>query len=167
MSILGNKFPSNVFTPAGPDGATRTMSMVFLQGWGFFTRDAREDRVSVAIMQHGASTWEILDQDSIVQPKYMFGLSRLSRAESVDINVLYSAIDEDAEWVECPAPQDLTGCIEPLVPITRVALSPARPEPLCASSVALVRQTPIPYGYRELTRTKQTRVLALTVDCDV
>ncbi|MFE4950029.1 SdpA family antimicrobial peptide system protein [Leifsonia sp. NPDC056665] len=166
MSILGNKFPSNVFTPSGPEGPTRTMSMVFLQGWGFFTRDAREDRVSIAIKERDDVAWKILDQDAIVQPKYLFGLSRISRAESVDINVLHSAIDEDAEWAECPSGRDLAACIDQSRPVTSVALSPATPEPLCSSDVALVRQTPIPYGYRELTRTKQTRAVALRVDCD-
>jgi antimicrobial peptide system SdpA family protein len=139
---------------------------VFLQGWGFFTRDAREDRVSIAIKERDASTWRMLDQDAIVQPKYLFGLSRVSRAESIDINALYSAIDEDAEWVECPSGHDLTACIDRLKPVARVALSPVTPEPLCSSDLALVRQTPIPYGYRELTRAKQALAVALTIDCD-
>jgi antimicrobial peptide system SdpA family protein len=166
MSVLGNKFPSNVFSPTGPEGVTKSVSMVFLQGWGFFTRDAREDRVSLAAKRTSATGWEILDQDAIFQSKYAFGLSRLSRAESVDINVLYSSLAEDVEWTECSSGQRLAECISRLKPVARVGLSPIRPDPLCSSDLALVRETPIPFGYRDLTRKKQTFALAISVGCD-
>ncbi|MEN2737173.1 SdpA family antimicrobial peptide system protein [Microbacterium sp. X-17] len=166
MSVVGNKFPSNVFNPTGPEGPVKSVSKVFLQGWGFFTRDAREDRVSIAIKRPGNSEWSILDQDAIVQPKYAFGLSRISRAESIDINILYSAIDEDEEWVECLPEQSMSSCLGTLEPVAHAAVSPVTREPVCSSRLALVRHTPIPYGYRELTRAKRTQAVSLTVRCD-
>lgn len=166
MSVLGNKFPSNVFMPTGPEGSIRSVSMLFSQGWGFFTRDAREDRVSIAIATPGKHDWRILDQDAILQPKYAFGLSRLSRAESIDINVLYSAIDVDTEWITCET-KGIEECLGSADPVASVRIAPILREPICSSEVALIRETPIPYGYRDLTRIKQVHTVAISVECDV
>lgn len=163
-SIIGNKLPSNVLTPSGPEGPVKLISNLFTQGWGFFTRDAREDQVKIAVLPPTSDRWTVIDQDGIMQAKYAFGLSRMSRAESIDINILFGATDENTPWTECP-PATLSSCLEALSPETKVRVSPVIYEPICSSEVVLIRETPIPFAYRDLTRSKQTFATMLAVQC--
>jgi antimicrobial peptide system SdpA family protein len=164
MSVVGNRFPSNVLTPLGPEGALKSVSTVFTQGWGFFTRDAREDRVSLAVVADDG--WSLLDQDAIVRPEYLFGISRASRAQSIDINEIYQQAAGSEQWTECATDSSLKSCLSGAAGIAVVRIAPVVREPICSSDVALVAQTPIPFGYRDLTRVKKSRVLPLKVECD-
>lgn len=162
-SVVGNRAPSNVLSPRGASGPAKLLSDTFLQGWGFFTRDAREDRVAIAVDRGGG--WRFLDHDATTTPGYLFGLSRLSRAQSIDINALYSAVPISTSWVDCEHGQDLESCLAASSPLATVSIRPVRQDAICNSDVALVVETPVPYAYRDLTRERITRVARIKVNC--
>ncbi|RKQ84561.1 antimicrobial peptide system SdpA family protein [Mycolicibacterium mucogenicum 261Sha1.1M5] len=163
-SFVGNKIPSNVFSPRAVDNPALTISQTFIQGWGFFTRDAREDRVSIAVSPDGSS-WRVQDLQPAFSASNSYGLSRQSRAESLDLNHLYAAVPLDTDWKECSRKESTNACLQNAPVVGSVDISPASPGLVCSSFVGLLRETPVPYAYKDLTREMKSRAVQIEVEC--
>lgn len=82
-SVVGNRSRENVLHPQGPPPAIAFISDTFRQGWGFFTRDAREERSDLFYVVDG--DWQRVTAGVAASPENLFGLNRSQRAYMADI----------------------------------------------------------------------------------
>ena len=163
MSFVGNKVPQSVTDPLGRTLETNVVSQIFRQGWGFFTRDAREDMVSVARLDD--AVWRTAGGQAMSSSENSFGLSRTARLIEQDVGYILASLPEDSEWIDCIDRASLTSCLQDLDPAAAVSISPIDAD-FCGS-VALVRQTPVPFAYREFDVDPPIGVLRVTLLCSV
>ncbi len=96
MAILS----SVPFNPISMDYNKSQVIFTFIpQGWGFFTRDARELRTLVYSKQGDELN---LVNGSASTASELFGLSRESRRENIELGQLISVLP-DSIWMNCPS----------------------------------------------------------------
>lgn len=111
------------------------------EGWAFFTRDPREAR-NVPYVRAADGDWEEAHAGPHAHPRWAFGLNRSSRAQGVEVGLLYPSIPEEA-WQDCDGPPER--CL-PSVPVTDQVDSDAS-EPTLCGDVAIVRQELPPWAW--------------------
>ncbi|WP_139197567.1 MULTISPECIES: SdpA family antimicrobial peptide system protein [unclassified Curtobacterium] len=144
LSFLGNKAPQTVSDPSGNGIATRTVAQIFRQGWGFFTRDAREDIVRVAHLRQGR--WVIDEGNVTSAPDNAYGLSRHARNFDQDLSYLLESLPDNTSWSRCRNVRRPASC-EP----TRTSRDPevsmhSSSKALCGE-LLLIRQPPVPLAF--------------------
>ncbi len=85
------------------------------QGWKFFTRSPREDVISVFARQADGG-WANALHGPNGSPSNLFGISRATRAQGIEIGILQVAVSR-LEWHSCKAAVEQ--CVEqaPIVPV--------------------------------------------------
>ena len=136
--VASAALPYNVLSPGLR--AERWLRLVLPEGWGFFTRDAREPDLLIA-RKHG-DRW--LLEPPHASASHAFGLLRLSRVLPVEASQLIAAAS--SSFSPCQL-KDLEACIE-RAPLQRVPSDVQRPF-LCGD-VALVRRAPVPWAWADL-----------------
>jgi antimicrobial peptide system SdpA family protein len=109
------------------------------QGWGFFTRDAREQQVLPFVWEKG---WKPANLGPHAQLRYAFGLNRRSRAQGVEMGLLQGQIAAK-KWSKCDS--EPIACLESL-PVSE-RLKNDSPLPSLCGQVAFVRQEPTPWAW--------------------
>lgn len=145
LSFLGNKAPQTVTDPSGDSIVTRPVAQIFRQGWGFFTRDAREDIVRAAHLQHGE--W-VIDEGNVTSARdNAFGLARRSRNFDQDLSYLLEHLPARSSWWPCRDVWHPKSCDVPTEAraVTTVTLHSSS-EALCGD-VMLIRQPPVPFAF--------------------
>lgn len=111
------------------------------QGWAFFTRDPREERLLVYRRQ-GSSGWQPAWLTPHGRPQNAFGLDRASRAQGVELGQLYEKI-RPASYETCEGP--LAVCLERSKPVAR--LRNRMPRKTLCGELAIVKQKPLPWAW--------------------
>ncbi|WP_075007689.1 SdpA family antimicrobial peptide system protein [Stigmatella aurantiaca] len=137
--------------------------MVLPEGWAFFTRDPRSDRMLPYIRGPGGQ-WTWASQTPNFQLQNSFGLDRAARAQGVELGLL---LDEarDAGRQDCE--DDPLACLEQ-APVGQ-KLSNRSPRPTLCGQVGLVFQKAVPWAWsrsaQERRVTMPSKVLRLDVEC--
>lgn len=163
VSVVGNRSRENVLYPQGPPAAMIAVSDTFRQGWGFFTRDAREDRSDLFRDVNGQ--WQRFETGVMSSAPNFFGLTRTQRAYMADVAFIVSELDEGG-WKEC-------GAVTSTAEISECASSSAEhrmemepiPQIPCAEPLLVTKERPIPFVYAGLTQQRQTQIQVIRIDC--
>lgn len=158
LALLGSA-PSNVLVQDAGKGPSALPAILMPQGWGFFTRDARE--ASLSVWKKDGEVWKELEATTETDARYAFGANRTARMIGVDLDFISESL-EDGNWVECE-PGGTPACISKAAEGKSVALAPIDRR-LCGS-LAIVRSWPVPWSYSPFTRAKQQRVQVVAVKC--
>lgn len=110
------------------------------QGWGFFTRNPREDRIKI-YKYHNSGYAEILDKNFSTQN--YFGISRKNR---ITLNeVLYNLkIVGDSSWYQTRIVND--SLVKSLPEVTIVNLAK---DPLNCGKLLVIKEKTIPWAWRK------------------
>ncbi|WP_394345007.1 SdpA family antimicrobial peptide system protein [Echinicola soli] len=111
---------------------------VIPQGWGFFTRDPREP---YTLLYKRTGDKLNLINDSGAEPRYLFGLSRSTRRQNIELGSLYLQVP-DSMWVSCPSK-----AWKECVPDDRVFVSDSFKHPRLSGEYLLIRQAPVPWAW--------------------
>src|SRR5690625_1300437 len=98
--------PANVFALPGSDETASIANSLAPQGWGFFTRSAREEAMRVYPVHDGALGDNL--QPANAEPGNVFGFDRGSRSQGTETGLLNGAIPAEA-WVACEGGR--AGCL--------------------------------------------------------
>lgn len=163
LSFLGNKAPQTVSDPAGHRLDGQPVAQLFRQGWGFFTRDAREDIVRSARLDGGH--WVVKEGNLTSSRENLFGLSRKARNFDQDLSVLLESLPPDQSWSACSTVSMPGACLAAsdvkTAPTIRLHSSTAF---LCGT-IALIRQPPIPVAFARFNASPPGAVLVVRVAC--
>jgi len=169
ISLIGNRAPVNVFMPNGGNVAVRGVSDIFIQGWGFFTRDPTEMRTVLYLKSKGDSAWY---EDSLNAPNPLemaFGLSRERRAYLADLGNILDRIEEQKiEYISCgPLDSDYIGdCVENEGSHNVSFESPPYQAGWCGEEVIIAQFQPIPFGYAQHTDQQKAHALKVNIQCN-
>ena len=163
LSFIGNKASQTVSDPSGRQLDEQPIAQLFRQGWGFFTRDAREDIVRAAHAErHG---WQVADGNVTSTRENLFGLSRRSRNFDQDLAFLLGSVPAGTRWTDCRTVNQPQSCLTKTelqsAPVLRLHSSS---KSLCGT-VVLTRQPPVPFAFSRFRVAPPGAVLALDVKC--
>jgi len=131
------------------------------QGWAFFTRNPREDD-TLLFERSATGHWVSAMAAPHAQSRNVFGLNRKSRAQQIEMAVLFYEVPEDA-WGVCEsAPQ---ACLANATVSDTVENTSPRPT-LCGD-VGIARQPPVPWAWSASAGsiTMPSKVARLKVNC--
>lgn len=139
----------------------RKLHMVYWlpEGWKFFTRNPREDRLH-CFTREATGRWREIHVGPLADPDNAFGLLRARRRVGVEAAFLMTGIPE-AAWRRCMSRPE--ACLDSIQPYA-IVHDPI-PRPVLEGRVALVRQTPLPWAWLPSAErvTMPSRILVLTV----
>lgn len=128
------------------------------QGWAFFTRNPREDRLLV--FARTAVGWRSVHAGPHSEPRHVFGFDRSSRAQGVELGLLRVTIPTD-RWSDCD--ESITTCVADLTPY--VVTNPS-PHPTLCGDIALAYQEPVPWAWADQPDLEMpSRAVRLSVNC--
>jgi antimicrobial peptide system SdpA family protein len=113
------------------------------QGWAFFTRNPREQRVFFYTRTAGG--WTSPSRTPHGRPRNAFGFNRASRAEGVEMALLMDAL-KGAHWGKCVGAP--FACLD-AVPV-RTHLKNATAHAVFCGTVGMVLQDPVPWAWQDL-----------------
>lgn len=132
--------PSNPVTNPITDDHL-TVRSVLPQGWAFFTRSPREERI-LPFLRSDDGSWYQTHVPTHAEPRHVFGLDRTSRAKGVEVGLLLGEISTD-QWHDCEGP--VAGCIDQAEVVAEIRNH--SPEPSVCGEAALVRRQPLPWAW--------------------
>jgi antimicrobial peptide system SdpA family protein len=127
------------------------------EGWGFFTRDPREPDLYVYRNSH--NRWETASLGPHSQPRHIFGLSRSSRAQGVELGLLLHRTPH-TKWAECRGDPVLCLMAAPTVTVQNPSSSPT----LC-NELGVILQPPVPWAWSAHKIRMPSKVIRLEVSC--
>jgi antimicrobial peptide system SdpA family protein len=143
----------------------RSLHTLIPEGWAFFTRNPREDKL-VGFRYSESGILEAVEQRSMADPGFLWGIRRTKRAQQVELAVLATAVEGDY-WIQCTGP--IEECIARReLPLRSVELTnPRHPSSVCGE-IYLVLQPPLPWAWwRSLPKAVMPSEIALVnVRCD-
>jgi antimicrobial peptide system SdpA family protein len=149
------------FNPVRLPGVDQLQTRVwFPQGWGFFTRDPREEDIAVHV-RDAAGAWRPAGIGPNSRPRYVLGLDRAPRAQGVELGLLMAELPTKA-WQPCPH-ADAGPCLEAL-PVAATVTNPT-PGPSLCGTVGVVLRPPVPWAWARSRQWMPARVARLEVRC--
>lgn len=144
----------------GSRDRARHVALLAPQGWGFFTRDPREDDFDV--LAHDGQRWRTLFEHPNFRWAHALGWSRSARAQAVEFGLLSAELDMDG-WTPCEA--DVDGCIAGLE--TRQVLTNPSPRPTLCGDVVVVTHPPVPWAWARSARgvTMPSKLMRVSIEC--
>lgn len=95
--VLGNVFSSTIPIPNDKTFENKTTIFSFIpQGWGFFTRDPRENIINVYKRKDG-KLFKVTKTNS--SSESYFGISRENRLKNIELGIITSKF-KDVQWSE-------------------------------------------------------------------
>jgi antimicrobial peptide system SdpA family protein len=153
-------YPALPYNPVYLPGAAQTNSLVLApQGWAFFTRNPREERLLV--YGRGPDGWRPLLLGPQARLRNKLGLARKPRAQGVELAQLVEQAQN--AWEPCDA--DFHVCLTRMSSETQVRNS--GPNRTICGPVVVVAQEPIPWAWLREPEpvTMSSRILVLKVLC--
>jgi antimicrobial peptide system SdpA family protein len=142
-SVFGAAFfsvlPSTSFNPL--KFSYRYSSLIYTllpQGWGFFTRDPREAQTMV--YRPEGSAFRLVNKSN-GEASYLFGLSRVSRRQNIELGQIIATIPSQA-WTPCSS-RNLSSCLSDSLVVRK---NPFK-SPLIKGEYVLVSTNPIPWAW--------------------
>jgi antimicrobial peptide system SdpA family protein len=130
------------------------------QGWAFFTRNPREERL-LLFMKVGGTEWVSLRRGPYFGMSSQLGFSRVARARGIEAGLLQSTLKAHV-WQECR--DDVHTCLDRFGP--PVVLDNPSPVPLLCGEIALALRKPVPWAWtRDFRGNMPSKVVKLRVRC--
>lgn len=131
------------------------------QGWKFFTRDPREDDIK-AFIRKREGEWTNAMNGPNGSPSNFFGVSRVSRAQGIELGLLTTAVRKSA-WQPCK--EEPESCLEAASPLA--SMKNITPKPTLCGEVGLVLQPPVPWAWSKSADeiTMPSKVIRIVVQC--
>lgn len=163
FAFLTNQ-PENVLTTSWQKAVKTSVQTVVPEQWGFFTRSPREDEL-LPYRWDGAK-WTSVSAYPHSQAKYLFGWNRSSRAQGIEIGLLFKEASGQ-EWRDCDPDKTAVNCLKGLtasagwLPVTNPS-----PDPTICGRSALSRALPPPWAWANIGQPKQhVSVVLMDVAC--
>jgi antimicrobial peptide system SdpA family protein len=112
------------------------------EGWGFFTRNPREDRILLYAFQN--ETWQSAALSPLGQPRYAMGLDRAPRAQGVEMALLLAVPALQKSWTSCRV--DPVRCLSQQS-TSKKTIKNRSPNPSLCGLIGFVTQAPIPWAW--------------------
>lgn len=158
-SALVGSGPANVLSRDEDPDVPRVVATLLPQGWGFFTRDARE--ATYTLWSRTSSGWSDTELSRETRAGYAFGADRAGRMVGVDLDYLVGRLDEK-RWVKCSV-GETASCLSEVKTATKVSLRAAQRD-VCGVR-GLVRASAVPWAYARFTREARTEVQVVEISC--
>jgi sporulation delaying protein A len=158
--VVHSYFPANVIELPGEAVARRDLPYVVPEGWAFFTRDAREERI--LLFRRAVDGWHPANLGPHAEARNIFGLDRASRAQGVELALLISGVGAE-DWTSCEmAPIDCVAHAAFARSVDNVS-----PRPSLCGDVGVALQEPVPWVWASAggSVTMPSRVIRLSVAC--
>lgn len=145
--------PENVLTTEWQKSVKAGVQTVLPEQWGFFTRSPREDELLP--YQYSSNEWASASAYPHSRARYLFGWNRASRAQGIEIGVLYREV-ADETWHHCPSGSSVTDCLEELSGTAPwVQVSNPSPDPTLCGRTAISKALPPPWAWANIGQAKQ------------
>lgn len=131
------------------------------QGWAFFTKSPRDDRLFLFRQVNGR--WSDVSRAPDSSPANLFGLNRAARAQGVEAGLLQVSVQHPAAWADCRS--SFQDCLRQRQP--SVTVRNPSPDPTLCGAIALIYQPPVPWAWLTLGRHifMPARILELNSQC--
>lgn len=137
------------------------------EGWAFFTRDPRDDRM-LPYLRGPEARWARASRTPNFQPQNLFGIDRAARAQGVELGLLMEQAHE-ARRTACEG--EPTVCLES-APVAEKVRNKS-PNPTLCGQVGVVFQRAVPWAWSRTNQEKTpekkiimpSKVLRLDVEC--
>ncbi len=147
LLLLGSIHAGLPFNPINLPLERQLRLRVFLpQGWKFFTKDPREERIDV-LVKTDPGIWRSGLAGTNASSTNLFGLKRNTRAKAVEVGLITTSIMKD-QWVAC---EKAPGACAENIPVTASLKNPS-PNPTLCGQVCVVKQTPLPWAWSRSNR---------------
>jgi antimicrobial peptide system SdpA family protein len=159
LYVVHSAMPYNpVALPFEQYFATRTWAP---EGWGFFTRDPREERVSFFV-RDARGNWTSASLAPHARARNVFGLNRKSRAQGIEAGMLLTTIPE-SDWTTCRQSAEACLAAAPVV----ATMTNTSPQPTLCGEVGLLLRKPLPWAWtRSKSRlTMPARIARIHTSC--
>jgi len=155
------RMPPNVVTLPAENLIRPVISVLFPEGWAFFTRDPQLERVMPLVRQSDGS-WQTRWLGPHSEPRNLFGIDRSSKAQGVELGLLIGAIPQ-SEAKSCDV-GPMT-CVETSAPSRTIANT--SPDPTICGDVAIVFQKPVPWAWSgaRVAVIMPSRIMRVSVEC--
>jgi antimicrobial peptide system SdpA family protein len=131
------------YNPVRPPLLESLRTQVWMpEGWGFFTRNPREERIFLFSSDHGS--WIKAALPPLGQPKYMMGLDRAPRAQGVEMAMLLAAQPLRTSWKHCEGAP--TQCLE-RQETASLKVKNRSPNPSLCGLIGFVKRAPVPWAW--------------------
>jgi len=153
--------PENVLTAEWQVDVKATVQAVLPEQWGFFTRSPRED-VLVPYRFHEQGGWTSAALYPHSQVQHIFGWNRISRAQGVEVGLIYTVIPE-TNWIACETGAGPVDCLESTGDSSNVwqPVENTSPSPTLCGQGSLARSRIAPWAYSNIGQSQTTYSIAL------
>ncbi|WP_343923222.1 SdpA family antimicrobial peptide system protein [Rhodoglobus aureus] len=158
----------NVLTSSWQRSVRPIAQTIAPEQWGFFTKSPRDENL-VPCAYDATTGWK---KDALFphsQPQYLFGLNRVSRAQGLELGILYTAI-VDKNWITCG--ELSSASLDCLAKLTTdgneswIRIRNPSPAPTICGQGALAREVPAPWAYARIGQTgTEPLVILIDVSC--
>ncbi len=141
VSIILSNIP---FNPISPKGRYKNFfHTLFPQGWSFFTRNPKENRLIIFRLKSNYKLKEIDIRNSA--PNNYYGISRLNRIKGIELSMIDSQVGPNS-WVQCDTEKDQKNAIDTLMP--QIVINRTCINSLCGLYI-LKKESPIPWAWHK------------------
>lgn len=156
--------PENVLTTSWQNSVKAAVQTVLPEQWGFFTRSPREDELLPYLYRSGQ--WESASAYPHSQATHFFGWNRVSRAQGIEIGVLFAEV-ADRDWNECRPNSAVENCLDAFTAEGEwVRVANPSPDPTLCGHVGISKALPPPWAWANIGQAKQdVAVLLVDVEC--
>jgi antimicrobial peptide system SdpA family protein len=132
------------------------------EGFGFFTRNPRESRLS--FYRRSDRGWETASVGPSQKVTYAFGWVRAVRAQNIEAGLLLQELPRPSRWKRCQ--QDPITCLSS-APTSEAIANPS-PAPTLCGEIAFVEQESLPWAWasRGAKVNMPSRVIRTTIRCE-
>ena len=139
------------FNPSRLASSAPSFMALIPEGWGFFTRDAREEDL-FTYFKNDSDRWVLARQ-------WTFGFGRSRRKSSIEAASILARIGTEA--AECS--DDHLSCLSSVVPGETIATT--HPSPTLCGDIGFVIQKPVPWAWAAADVVMPSRFVRVIVTC--
>lgn len=138
-----------------------SLRMLLPEGFGFFTRNPRED--CILLFRRSDRGWQSASVGPAQQAAYAFGAVRAVRAQGIEAGLLIESLGAPSRWARCRERPE--ACLARTR--SSATISNRSPAPTLCGMVGLALQetTPWAWAQRGAKPTMPSRVIVATVQC--
>lgn len=118
---------------------------VLPQGWGFFTRNPREEDV-LPYLRGADGAWEPQHTAPLASLATWWGISRTGRGSGIELGMIMN-VPAESSWIRCRVDESAASCLER----TRATKTVHNryPDPALCGAVGLVALRPVPWAWSD------------------
>lgn len=139
--------------------ARQVVHPIVPEGWAFFTRNPREERIYPYVLRDGH--WVNVHSTPHAEPDHAFGLNRISRSQGVEVGELFGLVPSGS-WTSCES-RDVDRCLSAATPL--LTTRNVSPDPTICGQVALIRQEPVPWAWARSATVMPMKYARMVVKC--